>query len=568
MKPNRRSFLFLGVFALIQAPITAHAGVATDVPTDIQPIPTAKVEPLKVDVDLKKQPSLQVKPVALKAPKAKAVDTIVDADEFKKLGLGFTFHENNLQLTGELPEVCADQLTLDVKKESADALPSNTQLQNLDDLKEHASRVGGRLTFHGNENLKTLSDCVQHADDDKKDVSSISKLSHSAVSDHEIAMAGLLDSSNKVQLTDDSAKSGEYVKLEKQVQKLDCKECNADANSLRTRIDELKSTDSPLVASLLPKLLELSIQQSADRIPSAQSIHELEVIRGDLVQTANLIPTLKISVADQQKYLDSVTEQMTSLLGKDQELSVSTQSSVVLTQGADFMAQTYTAIAKLPKMDAERKKEALEIAKDYGKDGNRRLAFLSIDPSHPEVQAALKNGPAEIQKLQRNAQAVCAGTQNQFNFTNCSEAQKQLQIASSQLQSLQQRSYSISLNQNPYAQYPQYSPFGQMAGQMPSQMPGQMFGQMSGQMFSPFGQPYGQFFQGQAYSMFPQMYPMAFQGYGQNYGFGSMYINPTSSSMMFTPQITPNGMPLNSASFYQANSQTQTGNLQPTFVIN
>lgn len=403
------------------------------------------IEAIKLEskpVVVSKALEIKAEPIVVrKQAKLKDVVSSIDADEFEKLGLGFSFEDGNLQLTGQLPSACADQLSLDVKKETLSEVDSDARVEKAEDLKEHSSRIGGRLSFHGNEGMKSLSDCLAANEDESKvDLSTKHNVRRLALDDNEIAVAGLLDSSNKVIVNKDSAKSSEYKKLERQLAKLDCKECSADASSLRSRLSELKTMDSPLVASILPKLLEESIKQASGRIESAKKIRDLESIRTDLIEIANMIPGLKISSESKEDRLAEIAEHFGTLMAKNQELAFEAKSATERTRSAEFMASTYEKMAALPGMEDDSKDEALALSKSYKKGGERRLDYLSsIDPTHAEVKDALKKADLTEFKLQREAQAACLGNANQFNFVRCSAAQTKLQEFASKMNPLKQR---------------------------------------------------------------------------------------------------------------------------------
>jgi hypothetical protein len=357
--------------------------------------------------------------------------SLVDADEFKKLGLGLIFTGNKLQITGNLADQCSAQLNIEVKKlQPSDQ--SDSKAENEEGLIAQANHYGARITFSGSAEVKTLSDCVNFdLNAPKSELSSNSKLSRELLVDHEIAVAGLLDSSNNVLLEKDFARSDEYKRASKLIASVDCKSCNSNTDSLRSRINELKSMDSKLVGSLLPKLLEASIAQIEDRISKAKNMGELEKILADLSDLAESVPGLKISADDKGAQLSLIADQFNGLVAKNRSLAYELKSEKERTRSADFMVKAHEQLSKLPGIDEDSKDEALKIAASYKKNGDQRLDFLSeIDPNHHEVIEGMKKADLSLTKLQRDAQNACKGSANRYNFSRCTDAMNKYQSLS------------------------------------------------------------------------------------------------------------------------------------------
>jgi hypothetical protein len=463
MKNTHRSvLLLLGMAAFANHSFAQTAEQPKEKVEELKAVQIVKIPVAEIkapEIDLSKLPKL--KPIEI--PQLKEVASVVEPDEAEKNGISLEFVGNEIRAIGSVSAACGDLLSLDTKKDevaSKDDEDSDKESVS-NDLKGQASRVGARLTFHGNEKIKTLSDCVKLDDDgEKADLSKNSKLHRSVLSDGEIAIAGLLDSSNKVDYDKKFVKSAQYKKMEVQFKKLDCKECNADPSSLRARINELKSINSPLVASLLPKLLEKSVSEAGDRIGSAKNLRSLESIRSDLSDIAELIPSLKISSSEKEKQLGDIAEKFTELMSRNQEItSTDAKASAEQSRSADFMAKTYEALAKLPGMDPDSKDEALAKADGYKKGHERRVEYLSmINANHPEVTKEMKGLSMKEEKLRAAKDDACNQyTQKgyqlvpnpHFSFVACGEAKPKYEEFMASFAPLKQRvdtAQTVNLN--------------------------------------------------------------------------------------------------------------------------
>ncbi len=367
----------------------------------------------------------------------------LDPTEYDTAGIGVRFQGEKILITGRIPQECAIGLRLiDVKKIVSEEPPAG--MNSIEDLNRHASRVGVRLRYTSQDGKHpNLSSCISASTDVRIDLESRSDLSRSVLNGGEIALGGVLTTSNEVVALKSVAQSRSHQSLVKQLEDRDCASCNADSRSIQRRLDELASLDFPWVKPLMSSLLESAIAATRASIKSAQTLTALEGTIGDLESYAVLADKLGIEAEKKGALLHSVGEAYTETLTKNQEIAKAGASSKGLKQEgrhADFMARTYRSMSKLPGIEKEQRESLLQLAKEHEKGGSMRLDFISgLNPAHHEVRNALNEGQADLMKLARDAQIACSRIMKPEDMVKCGQARQAYQVKLGNLQMLQHR---------------------------------------------------------------------------------------------------------------------------------
>jgi hypothetical protein len=382
-------------------------------------------------------------PAPTATPVPSPVHHELDPSDYDEAGIGVRFDGERIRVTGRLPQECASGLRLtDVKKISAESPPSS--LNSLEDLNRHASRVGVRLRYTSSDGKHSdLGACISSSSDAKIDLESRSDLSRSILSTGEVAVGGVLTSTNEVVALNSIARSRSHLALAKQLEDKDCASCNSDSRSIQRRLDELASLDFPWVKPLMASLLESAITAARSSIKNAQTLTALESVLADLESYAALADKLGLEAEQKGVLLHSIGEAYTETLSKNHDLAKASVESKGLKQEgrhADFMARTYRSMAKLPGIEKEQKESLLQLAKDHEKGGAMRLEFISaLNPAHFEVRNALNQGQQDLMKLAREAQVACSRITKPEDMVKCGQARQAYQVKLGSIQMLQRR---------------------------------------------------------------------------------------------------------------------------------
>jgi hypothetical protein len=367
----------------------------------------------------------------------------LDPGEYDPAGIGVRFQGDRIQVTGRIPQDCASGIRLvDVKKIQADAPPSG--LNTLEDLNRHASLVGIRLRYTSADGKHAnLTSCLSASTQTRVDLESRSDLSRSILSQGEVALGGVLTTSNEVVALHSPARSGSHLALAKQLEERDCASCNSDSRSVQRRLDELASLDFPWVKPLVGSLLESATAAARASIKSAQTLTALEAILADLESYAALAEKSGLEPEKKGALLHSIGEAYTEMLTQNQKLAQAGATAKGLKQEgrhADFIAKTYRSMSKLPGIEKEQRESLLQLAKEHEKGGNMRLDFVSgLNPAHHEVRSALNQGQQDLMKLAREAQVACARIMRPEDMVKCGQARQAYQVKLGGLQMLQRR---------------------------------------------------------------------------------------------------------------------------------
>ncbi len=367
----------------------------------------------------------------------------LEPGDYDAAGIGVRFHGERVLVTGRIPQECATGLRLiDVKKTTTEVPPSG--MNSIEDLNRHASRVGIRLRYTSQDaKHASLASCISASGDVRIDLESRSDLSRQILNSGEVALGGVLTTSNEVVALKTIAQSKSHQALVKQLEDRDCASCNADSRSIQRRLDELASLDFPWVKPLMASLLESAIAAGRASIKGAQTLTALEGVLADLESYAALADKLGLDPEKKGLVLHSIGEAYTEMLTKNHELAKAGASSKGIKQEgrhADFMARTYRSMAKLPGIEKEQRESLIQLAKEHDQGGSMRLDFISgLNPSHHEVRKALSQGQEDLMKLARETQIACSRILKPEDMVKCGQAKQAYQMKLGSLQMLQHR---------------------------------------------------------------------------------------------------------------------------------
>ncbi len=382
------------------------------------PVAPAPVEESKTELTLKNVSSLELK----------------DA----KLSLDLTSEQ--IKISGVLPKECADRVSIsDVQRFAASKSSEELKdvvLEKADHLKEYATTIQVQVSYASDPKNLTLCDCLENAkkESEKVDLSKDSRFARTVSLSPEMAIAGLVGESMNL-------KSPEYIKMEKQFSKLDCKDCNSDWSKISAHLKEARGFDSPLLASMMNKLFAEALSEMDKKIADANTLTALEKVRAQLLEMGEYAST------DEQRTLaivlfDKIAEKNNVLASSGH------QTASMATKHADFARDTYSKMAKLPGVTEENRKELAAKADALAPGKEERLQYLSsIDGDHPEVRKYLRDSDQSQRNLQAKMQNVCSGRMNQYTFTQCGELQSQYHANQQRVGQLQSQ-FTLADNKN------------------------------------------------------------------------------------------------------------------------
>jgi hypothetical protein len=382
-------------------------------------------------------------PTPSPSPAPSPIHHELEPSDYDSAGIGVRFQGEKIVVTGRISQECAAGIRMiDVKKTSPEKSPA--AMNSLEDLNLHSSHVGVRLRYTSPDGKHpNLASCISASTDARIDLETRSDLSRQVLSGSEVALGGVLTTSNEVVALKSIAQSRSHQALVKQLEDRDCASCNADSRSIQRRLDELASLDFPWVKPLMSSLLESAIAATRASIKSAQTLTALEGMIVDLESYAALADKLGLDPEKKGLVLHSIGEGYTEMLTKNHALAKAGASSKGLKQEGrhvDFMARTYRSMAKLPGIEKEQRESLLQLAKEHEKGGSMRLDFISgLNPSHHEVRNALNEGQEDLMKLAREAQIACSRIMKTEDMMKCGQARQAYQMKLGNLQMLQRR---------------------------------------------------------------------------------------------------------------------------------
>lgn len=360
--------------------------------------------------------------------------------DLKEAKLGLDLGIENLSLTGVAPKACADRLSLsDIKRSDSSKSPEELKdvvLEKSDSLKDYSTTIQAQVTYSGDDQNPTLRDCIANNKTSAEivDLAKDSRFSRVVSLYPELAIAGLIGEPMDL-------KSPEFLKMEKQIAKLDCKDCNSDWSKISAHLKEARGFDSPLLASMMNKLFESALVEMDTKITEASSLSALEKLRLQLIEMD------EYATSDEQKGLHL------ALFGKiiernNQLAATGFKTATMATKHVDFARDTYSKMASLKALPEDQRSELKDRAAELAPGKEERLQLLStIDGDHPEVKKYLKDANRQQQNLQSQMRYTCSGRMNQYKFTQCGELQNRYQENQKHMGDLQSR-FTLADNQN------------------------------------------------------------------------------------------------------------------------
>jgi len=372
---------------------------------------------------------------AKQEPSLKGVSSCDLADA--KLTLGLTAEQINI--TGSLPKECADRLTLsDIQRnapsKSADEL-KDAVLEKSEELKDYSTSVQIQVTYSSDDKNPSIRDCLKnYAASEMVDLSKDPRFARTVALSPELMIAGIIGEPMAL-------KSPEYIKMEKEIQKLDCKDCNANWKLLSAHLKEARGFDSPLLTSMMNKLFESALIDLDKKIEDAKSLPALEQLRNQLVEMGSF------STTDEQRGSEKFL--FTRLIEKNDDLAnTGFKTASMASHHVDFDKDTYTKMQGIPGLPEDQRDELKEKAASLAVGQKDRLQYLSkIDGDHPEVRKYLRDADQNQRNLQTQMQNACMGRMNQYKFTQCSELQNQYNVNQQSTSDLRSR-FTLADNQN------------------------------------------------------------------------------------------------------------------------
>jgi hypothetical protein len=401
-------------------------------------------------------------PTPTPSPSATPIQAVVDSPVVKKVtfltpddlsehGLKLEFVGYNLETSGSLPEECAKRLKYGDRKEfGSETSDSADSISSANELALRSKRIGVQIVFHGDENEKSLADCVEkHKDDKKKSVKLKKYVDHSG----KAMIAGLLNESDEFSPVDPRVVSPTFKKIELAIG--NCPECDKDPALTRELIDEVNGLDYSFLVGTQKELIRKSLAHIEEDIRNAKSLSELKRLRAELQDLSKQVDRLSIDASEKESILSAISADYDLLLKANEGIAnesrkACSQKSVgrsfykgstcgAESQHADFIASTHEAIAKLPGLDDASRDNEMQIASEYAAGGLSRVEFISsLDPAHEEVVDALNNGHEDLQYLGLNVQRSCAWL-TPATFASCNQAKYEYQQTLQTYQSLSQR---------------------------------------------------------------------------------------------------------------------------------
>ena len=427
----KKSILVLSILI----PMIAHAGPGK---------PKHKKSHIKTHAKVKATKATEeVAPVVVSAPVEANPSTgfkTLSSLDLKDANLTLGLSADQLQISGNLPKECADHISISnierfSSSKSADDLKGVDSDKSVD-LKEYSSTIQAQITFCTDAKTPTLKDCIANAKSGSEmvDLSKDPNFSRTVSLSPELAIAGIVGEPMTL-------KSPEFIKMEKELQKLDCKECNSDWKLLSSHLSEAKELNSPLLASMMNKLFDGALVDMDKKISDSNTLNSLEKMRDQLLEMSAYATT------EEQRELalslfDKISEKNLALAGSG------FKTASMATKHADFAKQTYSKVAKLAGLSAEKRDEYNAKAAEFNMGNEKRVQFIaSIDGDHPEVRQYLKNSDNEQLALQYQIQKTCSGYMNQYKFTQCGELQNKYSSNQQAVQGLQTQ-FNLADNKN------------------------------------------------------------------------------------------------------------------------
>ena len=383
----------------------------------------------------------QAPPPAAAAVTKKQETTIkgISSLDLKDAKLSLDLTAEQIKLSGSLPKECADRLSLsDVQRHRPSKSPDELKdaaLEKVDQLKDYSSTIEVQITYSSDDKNPTIRDCLaNNTSSEGIDLSKDPRFSRTVSLSPELAIAGIFGEPMLL-------KSPEYIKMEREIQKLDCKDCNSSWKLLSAHLTEARGFDSPLLSSMMSKLFEGSLSEMGKKIDSVTDLAALERIRDQLVEMGAFATT------NDQHQLENAL--FIKLIEKNNLLaSAGLKTSSMATRHADFNKDTYSKMLSIPGLPEEQRDALKEKAAAMAPGQPERLQFLSkIDGNHPEIQKFLRESEESQRDLQMKIQNTCMGRMNQYRFTQCGELQKQYFTNQQSTSELQSR-FTLADNQN------------------------------------------------------------------------------------------------------------------------
>lgn len=359
----------------------------------------------------------------------------VKPEEILAAKLKGDFKNDLFRLTGVIPSVCADRLSMsEITSEPATKTVDSIDGQEIskDSLRDYATKVRVTVTFKNDSDLPTLGDCLTKNENstDRKSVD----LYHLMPSAAKLAVVTVGEDGTEW-------KSPELARLEKQHSNLECTSCNSSWSKARITLKDARGFDSPLLDGLMNKLLESSLAETKPLIESASHLSDLEKIRSQLVEMLEFAKLENSQLA--------IAELLESTVLKSLELSKSDHiTASMASRHADFAYETYLSISKIKAIasDSSKKDSYKQRALEFAKGSDSRIQFISsIDGDNPEIRSYLKSADAKQREFLFEMNRVC-NTFNPQAFMQCAEMRSVFQQNEKILTDLQNR-YVSSYNQ-------------------------------------------------------------------------------------------------------------------------
>jgi len=229
--------------------------------------------------------------------------------------------------------------------------------------------------------------------------------------------------------------------LEKQIQKLDCKDCNSNWKLLSAHLSEAKEQNSPFLTSIMNKLFNESLQEMDKKLETILTFDSLVKFRDQLIEMGAFTMN-----NEQNEHLINLFEKVSDKNNLFSHTGFKTAS--MATRHVDFAKDTYAKMSVMTSMPEDKKTDYKERATSLSAGKDERIQMLSsIDGDHPEVRQYIEESKKVQSNLQNQYQMTCMGRMSQHNFTQCGELYNQLiakQISSSKVES----EYANAYNQN------------------------------------------------------------------------------------------------------------------------
>ncbi len=345
--------------------------------------------------------------------------------------------DNMLMISGKLPVDCADRISLsDYKKFPAPKSEEEMKdavIEKSDDMKEYSSSIEVQVTYASDSKNPTLRDCIANhkssptlilASDDPR-------FSRKVGFSPELVIAGLIGEKMDV-------KSAKYLEVEAQLASLDCKDCNSNWKKARTQLDSARGFESPLLSSMMNKLLELNLVETSKKLETTTTLSSLEKIREQLGDMA------KYATTDEQR--DALNALYTKLIERNSAMAATSGSRV--TKHADFEKDTYTKMLDIPNLPEEQRATLQEKAAGMSEGHPDRVNYVcAVDCDNNEIKNILRANDKVERQLESKMSRLGCVQKNRYNFTQCGELQNELNSNKERFSALRSKA-TIAYNQN------------------------------------------------------------------------------------------------------------------------